>query len=229
MKSWEKIKKRKKPILIVMVLLLILVPVLMFVLTPDTTTVVPAGLEVEESIDTSFSEWSFLTKVVYTAIVSKTDPTIGDYIQGIDTSTQNRFTGTLGFNSIDIGYAKIHLRADPNQVKYANYFGIYFNGMGQTLFKIERTSDVFTFVVLNGIAIQLFEFDLHWHTIEVFFDLRDGSNGEVSVSVDGIKIMDEFLFDQNNIYIDEIFFCSAIAPLTIIDVGFETIYNYKIV
>ena len=217
--------KRKKTFLIIVVALVIIVPVLCFVSlieVPDTPDV-PVGLEIEEEINLLYSEWNIGTNYQWTRVIEGAD----DSIIVTDSNVGLMAKATRSFNNIDIGKLKMQISAQSTS---RNYFAMRFRSDSTTLFMLERKVTVLTFVVSGNSPIIIFSMDTTWRTIEVFFDLSDGSNGEVSIDLDGVTVVDAFVFNPNEMKINNIYMHTSTSIYkSRTDIKFEYLYNYKIV
>lgn len=180
----------------------------------------PVGLQIQESIDLSYSEWITGTNYQWTGVIEGVD---GE-IRVRDSNVGLMAKATRSFTAIDIGKIKMDIRALSTS---RNYFAMEFRSGNTILFKLERKSVKLTFVILSNTPIILFDMDTTFRTVEIFFDLSDSSNGKVSVSVDGLIAIDEFAFDPNDMDITNIY----IHTLTSIyksqtGIKFDYLYNY---
>jgi len=218
-------KKRKRIVLISVILLLIAVPVLLVIFNAvDTTDTIdiPAGLEVEESIDLSYNQWTSGVQLPYTGVFDRGD----GIIRVGDANVGAMAKASLKFNAIDIGKLKMQMSASRNISQ--NYFAMEFRDGGNILFKLERRVGMFTLVVLDNIPLIVVDLEAEWRTVEIFFDLSDSGNNIVSVDLDGVNIIGEFTFDPNSNKIDNIYMhTSTDIYRSQTDIKFEYLYNFK--
>lgn len=183
---------------------------------------VPTGLQVEESIDMSYSEWNIGANYKNTKVIEGENGEIL-VIDG-DAYTAKAIRN---FNSIDIGKIKMDIRTIV--IPTRNLFAMEFRSGTTVLFKLfMRLSSSLTLVVLDGIAITLYDMDVNAiKTIEIFFDLSDSENSIVSVDVDGVTVVDEFPFDAKGKLINNIYIHTSVYGESQTGIKFEYLYNFK--
>jgi len=221
-KEKPKKSRRKKLILIPIVLILaILIPVILIVNSniPRPNIDDFTGLEVEESIDFSYSQWTLGTQYRFTRVGEAVD---GSLVV-VDCNRGYMASATLNFNKIDIGHIKMQMSAPTTSQLY---FAMEFRSDASTLFKIERLSDVMTFVVSGGQPMIIVDLEAEWRTFDIVFDLTKGDNCEVSVLLDGVITIDKFSFDPENLEVNNIYIHTSTSIYqSRTDIKFEYLYN----
>lgn len=214
----KELKKKRTLLIIPVILLIIIIPIAIIVVSDADVT---SGLEIEESIGLSYSEWNIGTQYQYTKC-SETES--GGFIIS-DSNIGQMAEAHLNFNIIDIGKIKMDMRATSPTSQ--NYFAMEFRSGSSTLFKLERLTGFFTLVVLDNIPMIFVDLEGTWQTIEVIFDLTEGENSEVSVLVDGDLTINSFKFDPNGKEINNIWMhTQTMIYKSRTEIKFEYLYNY---
>jgi len=217
MENDENKKKGKKICLISIILLVItLVSYSLFI---SNTEDIYSGLEIEDSIDLSYNQWTLGIQYDYTKVYDRGD----GWIQVQDANINRMASAILTFSPIDIGKLKMEMSC---QTSSRNYFAMEFRSGSTTLFKLERDVGIFNFMI-DDIGIYLVDLYAEWRTIEIFFDLTDGDDGVVSVKLDGVVAIDEYIFDSNDKTITNIYMhTSTQIYQSRTDIKFEYLYNF---